>query len=871
MSSSQLSLDHPEGPSGQAQDIHTGFNGLFEGEENVYHVVVEDRQRLEASAPESTTMRDGDLDIDNSTGATHPWSVSDGYIGARTWNISSMTSSLPADLVNNNDEDQQYVGKVPRTALEDASGMQEVMEEMQEVCEQVPTADGLLLPVNTPTATARSAKNPQLQDQWHTHASLRAIRRTAPQPNSYGTRKSSASIDLLPGLQSPTPGVNLPQRHTIPRQLKVVTAKPQQSSLHQQLLRCEESDFSVSTCTSDVFNTSSNQPAVTKTDLQQKGDSIMDTSRHMNSLPVKSTVNNQQSTTAQNQYWTEPTRQSTSEITSSVHYRASTPSAILLPTETPTGVEMSTINARRHLEQLESEARRLKAQLNRLQCKDHVDRHESTDVDLFPASESHLLESPPTQGQELPLKLQPHVARHHSTTPRLHPPQGDGPHRSYVITGPTYGPDLPNVMMSPFATTADQQRLNHQRVTVQFPVKHHSQSNGSDSLASQRSVEMLSSPSHSSMSGDSTPPYVRTVTATRTASADQRYEGAGDAQHSSSVYHRSDMNIDSDQLPSDRYGELEREVHRQKQILGDTAALVQQMYDTFTTYMERNVAESLPPTSSVRGRRVVTSADIHREQEATDSDQQDQPSGRFQSVVIKPSKRQHNKDNSPTRQRRQRQSSREDVDREDHHRVEKTSGRGKKTAPDKGNGKHSSSENDSSDEDDRRLPDRGRSPHRSSARGHRKDSSEDDESLVSSRRRHHHRRSAGRQRVHRIKVDSFDGNYPVEVFLAQFEDIAKYNNWTKKDMAAHIKAALKGGARNLLWESTGATNDEVVDKLRRRYGSSELQEKFRVELKSRKRKDDESLCDDTSRHRRLVKLVMLSVFSPSPSVASLSY
>ena len=122
--------------------------------------------------------------------------------------------------------------------------------------------------------------------------------------------------------------------------------------------------------------------------------------------------------------------------------------------------------------------------------------------------------------------------------------------------------------------TQHPQRLSHQLTQRQatletmhhghsLPVKYHSQRTGSDSLASQRSVEALTPPSHSSMS-DLTLPYVRTITLTRPAPSDQQYEGAGDVQHSSLTYHHpSDMSIASDQLPSDRYGELEREMHRQ--------------------------------------------------------------------------------------------------------------------------------------------------------------------------------------------------------------------------------------------------------------------------------------------------------------------
>ena len=99
---------------------------------------------------------------------------------------------------------------------------------------------------------------------------------------------------------------------------------------------------------------------------------MTDTSRHMHSLPVKSTTKDQVSASPQSQYKIEPTRQSALEAPPEAYHRATTQSAFLLPVGTPTVSKMSTIEARCHLEQLESEGRRLKAQLTGLQRKDPV-------------------------------------------------------------------------------------------------------------------------------------------------------------------------------------------------------------------------------------------------------------------------------------------------------------------------------------------------------------------------------------------------------------------------------------------------------------------------------------------------------------------
>ena len=145
---------------------------------------------------------------------------------------------------------------------------------------------------------------------------------------------------------------------------------------------------------------------------------------------------------------------------------------------------------------------------------------------------------------------------------------------------------------------------------------------------------------------------------------------------------------------------------------------------------------------------------------------------------------------------------------------------------------------------------------RSSKRHDRKDESESEDSASPHRRRHHKRcRSSKKRRTHRdLKVDKYDGSTCIEAYLIRFESIAEYNEWKEKDKVIHLKAALKGGAENLLWESKGASFEEIVEKLRRRYGSRDLHEKYRVELKYKKRKPEESLQELADEVERLVAL-----------------
>ena len=92
-----------------------------------------------------------------------------------------------------------------------------------------------------------------------------------------------------------------------------------------------------------------------------------------------------------------------------------------------------------------------------------------------------------------------------------------------------------------------------------------------------------------------------------------------------------------------------------------------------------------------------------------------------------------------------------------------------------------------------------------------------------------------------IRCDNFDGKTCVDTYLAKFESCAEYNNWTAKDKAAHLKSALTGNAANLLQGNTRAIYAEVVGLLQRRYGNREQHEKFKLELKYRRRRPAEDI------------------------------
>jgi len=66
------------------------------------------------------------------------------------------------------------------------------------------------------------------------------------------------------------------------------------------------------------------------------------------------------------------------------------------------------------------------------------------------------------------------------------------------------------------------------------------------------------------------------------------------------------------------------------------------------------------------------------------------------------------------------------------------------------------------------------------------------------------------------------------------------------DKAAQIKCCLTEEAGNLIWDSGNAamaTYKEMVERLQRRYGFSDQQEKFEAELRARRQGENETLAE----------------------------
>ena len=108
-----------------------------------------------------------------------------------------------------------------------------------------------------------------------------------------------------------------------------------------------------------------------------------------------------------------------------------------------------------------------------------------------------------------------------------------------------------------------------------------------------------------------------------------------------------------------------------------------------------------------------------------------------------------------------------------------------------------------------------------------------------------------------IKPAKFDGSSSFETFMAQFNNCADYNNWKSADRLAQLKACLTGEAGQVLWDSSPeATNtlSKLIEMLKNRFGGSRLADKYRMELRLRRRRSGETLSALHCDVRRLMAL-----------------
>jgi hypothetical protein len=93
-----------------------------------------------------------------------------------------------------------------------------------------------------------------------------------------------------------------------------------------------------------------------------------------------------------------------------------------------------------------------------------------------------------------------------------------------------------------------------------------------------------------------------------------------------------------------------------------------------------------------------------------------------------------------------------------------------------------------------------------------------------------------------VKLGLYTGESCLETFLAQFENISTYLHWKKSDRLFHLRASLEGATGQISWDAGPKTSaDEIIRLLRARFGNSNQAERFRAELRARRRKKNKSL------------------------------
>ena len=94
-----------------------------------------------------------------------------------------------------------------------------------------------------------------------------------------------------------------------------------------------------------------------------------------------------------------------------------------------------------------------------------------------------------------------------------------------------------------------------------------------------------------------------------------------------------------------------------------------------------------------------------------------------------------------------------------------------------------------------------------------------------------------------IQLGVFDGmSIPLETHLAKLNNCSDFCGWTSSDRVCHLKASLVGAAATLLWQLlTDCSEERLVQLLRSRFGTSDMIERFRCELRQRRRQVDESI------------------------------
>jgi len=113
-----------------------------------------------------------------------------------------------------------------------------------------------------------------------------------------------------------------------------------------------------------------------------------------------------------------------------------------------------------------------------------------------------------------------------------------------------------------------------------------------------------------------------------------------------------------------------------------------------------------------------------------------------------------------------------------------------------------------------------------------------------------------------LKPAKFDGQTSFEMFWAQFTNCAKHNKWTKAEKLVYLRSSLDKDVANVLWDYDKNVTDSLsglTKILERRYGGKSFADKHRIELRSRGRRNGESISNLHVDIRRLAALAFPDV------------
>jgi len=106
----------------------------------------------------------------------------------------------------------------------------------------------------------------------------------------------------------------------------------------------------------------------------------------------------------------------------------------------------------------------------------------------------------------------------------------------------------------------------------------------------------------------------------------------------------------------------------------------------------------------------------------------------------------------------------------------------------------------------------------------------------------------------------------LETFLAKFSRLAEYMRWDDTDRYYHLCASLDGIAGQVLWDAgPQPTVADVISLLRTRFGNELHAERFKVEIKVRRRRPRETL---QQLYQDISKLVALAYPGSKPELSS---